>query len=87
MENTSYLEKRLGYLNDLCSNYSQDAVFGYRMRVDRLDGEAGGDVPLMQIAQDFGLSAFETDVLFLHSRQYWILVLNSRLAGCIRILP
>ena len=68
MNTSQYLEIRLKHLNTLCSAYAAgetDAIAAYENAVDALDANADEALPFIRLANDFSLSPFEKNVIFM----------------------
>ena len=66
MNNTAYIESRFSLLCQLCDEtvaQNPNALDGYRREIEKLDGEC--DSMFRHIVEEFHLSTFEADVLFL----------------------
>ena len=64
---TTWLEKRLNLLNQLCDEviaHHEGAVGQYLEACRKLDESAGSEIPFLQLVREFSLNPFEANVLF-----------------------
>ncbi|MBQ1267328.1 MAG: AAA family ATPase [Proteobacteria bacterium] len=68
MNTSQYLEFRLKQLNTLCAAYAAgetDAIATYENAINALDATADDALPFIRLANDFSLSPFEKNVIFM----------------------
>ncbi|MBO4350113.1 MAG: ATP-binding protein [Proteobacteria bacterium] len=68
MKSTAYLEQRYTYLKQLCDDFAAkktNATAMYLGRIRALNAHANDNIPFCALVRDFGLTQFESDVLFI----------------------
>lgn len=68
MDNKQFLEKRLGFLSELCVCMAQgksDANSKYLKATAALDASVTDEIPFIRLMRDFSLTPFEANVVFM----------------------